>query len=106
MRPRRRDVAGFRDGVFVLSVMTGIPVVPVVVLARRRRILRRPAGFLPPRIDVVVGRPVEPGSFRSGGSRPRESAAAMNRAVRRAVRAILAAAADSGAGMQSRRVTS
>jgi 1-acyl-sn-glycerol-3-phosphate acyltransferase len=105
LRPRRTDVAGFQDGVFLLSVVTGIPVIPIVVVAERRTLLRRPASFLPPRISVVVGRPLAPERFRRAGARPRECAADMNRAVRSAVRSILGAAAG-GSGPRGRGLTS
>jgi 1-acyl-sn-glycerol-3-phosphate acyltransferase len=94
LRHGRRDVSGFHDGVFLLSVLTGIPVVPVVVVATRRRFLGRDVRSLPPRVDVVVGRAVHPDRFRAPGVRPREGARRMNRCVRAAMRSVLLDAQD------------
>jgi 1-acyl-sn-glycerol-3-phosphate acyltransferase len=90
LRRRRRDVSGFHDGVFLLSVLTGIPVVPIVLVARQRRILGRAAAFLPPRVDIVVGRAVSPDGFAGAGPRPRDRARSMNASVRSLVRSMLA----------------
>ena len=89
LRRGRRDVSGFHDGVFLLSTLTGIPVVPVVVVARRRRILGRGGSFLPPRVDVVVGAAVHPDRFGRPGCGARERARRMNRCVRAAMGSIL-----------------
>ncbi len=99
LRRGRRDVSGFQDGVFLLSVLTGIPVVPVVIVATPRRLLGREAAFLPPRVDVVVGAAMHPDRFRSAGSRPRERARLMNACARAAIRSTLH---DAGGGRRGR----
>ncbi len=92
LRARRRDVAGFHDGVFLLSALSGIPVIPIVIVARRRRLLGRAVRWLPPLIDVVVAEAVDPAGFGRRGIRPRDAARSMNRHVRALMRSILAAA--------------
>lgn len=87
-----QDIRPFHPGAFLLACRTGLPVVPVTTVLRERRILGRAAigrgrraVRLPPRVTMVIGRPVPPPPPTGSEHDLRRAAIAMGRQVRAAM---------------------
>ena len=77
-----QQIHGFHEGAFYLACRLRVPVVPVTTVLHERRLLgkssfvifRRWIFRIPPRVSVVIGKPVFPDAFlgRSGKARASE----------------------------------
>jgi 1-acyl-sn-glycerol-3-phosphate acyltransferase len=91
-------VRPFRPGAFVLALRLKVPVVPVAIVLRERRLwgcrsvrLLGRRLYLPPRVVVVISPPVfpPPGPEAGSGARLRAAASALSRSVRAQVQSAI-----------------
>jgi 1-acyl-sn-glycerol-3-phosphate acyltransferase len=72
----------FQDGVFFFSILTNVPVIPITLVTKKRRLLGKELSALPRRVTSIVGEPVHPENFRRPGVSRKEVTAAMSRHLR------------------------
>lgn len=80
--PFNQRIKRFKDGAFYLAYRLNAPVIPMTTVLRYRRIGRLKLPFLPPRITIVIGKPVSPSSFDNGKRTPREVAHSLSHYMR------------------------
>jgi 1-acyl-sn-glycerol-3-phosphate acyltransferase len=85
---RSTALHGFHDGVFLLAVHEGVPVIPITLVATHRtwrgRVLRRW-----PRVRAIISNPVQPSLYMARGRSRREAARAMAEDVRGLMKQIM-----------------
>jgi len=74
--PLNTSINRFMEGAFFFSFYYNIPVVPLTIIARRK------TGIFPPKVRIVIGKPVYPKQFKESGS-IRRGMTAMAEEVRR-----------------------
>lgn len=61
--PFNTEIQQFHEGVFFFSIHFGVPVVPLTIVARRKKVRGKCISFFPPKVRVVIGKPVYPETF-------------------------------------------
>jgi 1-acyl-sn-glycerol-3-phosphate acyltransferase len=63
---QNRELQPFHPGVFFLAQLLQVPVVPITLVVRHRRLFGVRLGRLAFRVTAVIERPIEPNAFSSG----------------------------------------
>jgi 1,2-diacylglycerol 3-alpha-glucosyltransferase len=80
-----QNVNEFKDGAFFLAFMLDVPVIPMTIVVKRRKWRGKPLLWLPPRVAVVIGEPLYPGSFGDEGMSKRERIALLKQKTREVI---------------------
>jgi 1-acyl-sn-glycerol-3-phosphate acyltransferase len=72
----------FQDGVFFFSILKKVPVIPITIVVKKRRLWGKELSFLPCRVISIVGKPVYPEKFLGPGAPRRDAMVAMSRYLR------------------------
>jgi 1-acyl-sn-glycerol-3-phosphate acyltransferase len=72
----------FKQGVFFLALALESPVIPLTTILLPRRFADRPIAWLPPRVKVIIDKPVYPQPFREDSENRKEAASKMARYTR------------------------
>jgi 1-acyl-sn-glycerol-3-phosphate acyltransferase len=87
---RSPTLSRFRDGVFLLAIHEGVPVVPLTLVATPRTLAGHALGRWPPRVRAVISPPIDPAPYLSRGRNRIEAARAMARDAHAVMSAVLA----------------
>lgn len=63
INPGEKNLKPFKDGVFFLSCLLRVPIIPIVNIVSKRRIFGRSLPFLPPKVRTRIGKPIYPELF-------------------------------------------
>jgi len=80
--PFNTDIKRFREGAFFFAIHFNVPVVPMTIVVKRRKGKASGISILPPKVRVIIGKPVYPDRYHGEGGL-RESMHAMAAAVHR-----------------------
>jgi len=64
LRRGSQQMLRFRKGVFRLAYQSNKPVIPMTLVLRKRTLGKYQLSFLPQRIDVIIGSPIDPSNYK------------------------------------------
>jgi 1-acyl-sn-glycerol-3-phosphate acyltransferase len=86
---QNRVLQPFHPGVFFLAQLFQVPVVPITLVVRHRRLFGVRIGRLSFRLTAVIGRPIEPSAFSSAGGSKRAGIERMAEHARQVMQACI-----------------
>jgi|WetSurMetagenome_2_1015567.scaffolds.fasta_scaffold01355_11 1-acyl-sn-glycerol-3-phosphate acyltransferase len=89
MTHKNQRVKSFKDGAFFLAFVLGVPVIPIAIAHRPRRLLGRNLPWLPLKVTVVIEPPLQTRDFEKPGASRREAMTAMRDKTREIIQEAL-----------------
>jgi 1-acyl-sn-glycerol-3-phosphate acyltransferase len=91
---QNRELQPFHPGVFFLAQLLNVPVVPITLVVRHRRLFGVRLGRLCFGVTAVIERPIDPAAFASAGGGKRAAIQRMSEQARRVMQACIDRYAD------------